>query len=329
FSKLRSYMSDIRVSVKHQNILDAKNYNSMLKTHITSLKDEIKVIQSAFPELRSKLSSYEARISEISKKQDISVTDLMGQINSLGSDIEKFMDKKTAKKEVSTVRTKINEVRSTLSDSLDVNMGSLRDEINSICSSIEMLNKKLSDGSVSNKKFSEVSSRLDKVSLKSDSIAEDMSSRMSSIESSLDKVGKAGKVTKIEHVSDVDDELQDRVKQLEERLNYVESNEVVKLFSDVPSGKEFCFLSENYEPTGFVARNAVEFIHILRTVDAGVIGFHMKDGSNDYANWFFDVVGDTETADGLRSIEVDYSDLEATRKQILEVLYSVVPFSIV
>ncbi|MCK4927040.1 MAG: hypothetical protein KAS11_01110, partial [Candidatus Aenigmarchaeota archaeon] len=320
-SMLKSSISDLRKSMRHRNIDKITTYENLFKKNIASVRSEIKAIEVTFPELSERLAKYERKLSDMSKNENVSRDDLVEQIRNINDYIDSFIDKKTAKNEIKNVREKIKDVRSTISSSIDSDMVSVKDEIGSICESIGNLDHRLSEQDSNIGKIGgDVGSRVDSIAKKSDELSEGLYSKINEIESSL------GGLKEEESVSD--DSLLNRIGVLEERLNNIEGNEVVKLFSDVPSGKEFYFLSYDYAPTGLVARNVVEFIHIFKTMDPNIIAFHMRDGSNDFANWFFDVIGDADTAEKIKAVEVDYSDLGSIREQMLEILFLVVPFSI-
>ncbi len=307
--------------MRHRNIDKITTYENLFKKNIDSVRSEIKAIEVTFPELSERLAKYERKLSDMSKNENVSRENLVEQIRNINDYIDSFIDKKTAKNEIKNVREKIKDVRSAISSSIDSDMVSVKDEIGSICESIGDLDHRLSEQDSNIGKIGgDVGSRVDSIAKKSDELSEGLYSKINEIESSL------GGLKGEESVSD--DSLLNRIGVLEERLNNIEGNEVVKLFSDVPSGNEFYFLSYDYAPTGLVARNVVEFVHIFKTMDPNIIAFHMREGSNDFANWFLDVVGDAETAEMIRHIAVDYSDIETARNQLLEILYVVVPFSI-
>ncbi len=306
--RLKSYIVDLRKSVRRENLQSESKYNDLLKNHISSVRDEIGAVKSSFPELKYKLSDYEKKLSAISGKQKMSANELLGQVNVINDDLEKFMDKETAKKEIKSVRDKIQDVRSTASESLENDVSSLRNEVGSICESVDQLNKRLSE----HDQVKVNTSGIDEVSKKSD----DLYSKVAEIESSLGKAnGDEGAIL-------------ERMEAMDKRLKSFEDSYFVKMFSDVPSGKEFYFLSDNYAPTGLVARNMLEFIHLFKSMDASIIGFHMKEGSNDFANWIFDVLGLADVTEKLREINCDYSNIDETRKQMLDVMCEVVPFSV-
>jgi hypothetical protein len=78
------------------------------------------------------------------------------------------------------------------------------------------------------------------------------------------------------------------------------------LLKNVPSEKVF------YCKDGRVFENIEQLKKALTRMKANIFSFHVNSEKNDFANWIYDVIGDTELSNKLRKT----TDKKETKKKI-------------